>query len=77
MGKVASNLMIDTTPSNDKLKERAVKILMDLQHSTTDGGNGSPHNSDLEGRVRSALAASDWRMLDARQLLLEKDRPRL
>ena len=54
----------DMTPTNEKLKDRAVRILTDLY---TDAGSGTPKYSAEE--IRAALEAAGWVMLEARKRL--------
>lgn len=56
VGKVISNLMVDLSPSNVKLRDRAVRILCEL---TGEGGES----------VRQALVRSGWVVKDAHDLL--------
>jgi N-acetylmuramic acid 6-phosphate (MurNAc-6-P) etherase len=56
VGKVISNLMVDLSPSNVKLRDRAVRILCEL---TGEGGES----------VREALVRSGWVVKDAHDLL--------
>jgi N-acetylmuramic acid 6-phosphate etherase len=68
-GKVASNLMIDMTPTNDKLKDRAVRILRDLLTTAAEQGRLSAVPSSEA--LRGALHKSNWVILVARDLLLQ------
>ena len=52
------------TPTNEKLKDRAVRILTDLY---TDADSGTPKYSAEE--IRGALEAAGWVMLEARKRL--------
>jgi len=47
VGKVISNLMVDLNPSNVKLRDRAIRILVQLTASTPD-------------QARAALEATGW-----------------
>jgi N-acetylmuramic acid 6-phosphate etherase len=46
-GKVISNLMVDLNPSNVKLRDRAIRMLVELTHCTRD-------------QAKAALTASGW-----------------
>ncbi len=59
MGHVVSNLMVNMRPTNDKLKDRAVRILAQLFESK---GKGTEE-------CRAALEAANWVIADARQAL--------
>ena len=65
-GKVASNLMIDMKPTNDKLKDRAVRILVELLST---GGGGSAVGAE---ECRKSLEESGWVIADARERLLQQ-----
>jgi N-acetylmuramic acid 6-phosphate etherase len=56
MGKVKSNLMIDLDPSNEKLRDRAVRIVQSLSRADADV-------------ARSALKCSNWNVKAALQAL--------
>ena len=52
LGKVAGNLMVDLHPSNEKLRERAVRIVQTLTGANADA-------------ARAALERTGWRVKDA------------
>ena len=54
----------DMTPTNEKLKDRAVRILTDLY---TAADSGTPKYSAEE--IHAALEAAGWVMLEARKRL--------
>ena len=56
LGKVRSNLMIDVKATNEKLRERAVRITRDLTGAS-------------DGDIRAALQRSDWQIPNACRLL--------
>ena len=39
LGKVMDNLMVDLNPSNDKLRDRAVRIVMELTGASRDAAS--------------------------------------
>ena len=55
LGKVAENLMVDLHPSNSKLRERAVRIVMDLARTPRDAAQRALERS--RWRIQKALAA--------------------
>jgi N-acetylmuramic acid 6-phosphate etherase len=59
LGKVVSNLMVDLNPSNTKLRDRAVRIVMELTGSRP-------------GQAQAALERSGWRVKKASRLLGRK-----
>ena len=59
MGHVVSNLMVNMTPTNEKLKDRAVRIMAQLFE-----GQGKRAED-----CRAALEAANWVIADARQSL--------
>ena len=65
-GKVASNLMIDMKPTNEKLQDRAVRILVELLST---GGGASAAGAE---ECRKALEESGWVIADARERLLQR-----
>jgi N-acetylmuramic acid 6-phosphate (MurNAc-6-P) etherase len=56
LGKVAGNLMIDLNPSNQKLRDRAVRIVTTLSGASTEA-------------AELALNATTWKISDAAQCL--------
>ncbi len=58
MGKVVENLMVDLNPSNEKLKERAIRILSQLTHEKFS------HES-----YKTALMENDWEIKKALKAL--------
>ncbi|MBU6399980.1 MAG: N-acetylmuramic acid 6-phosphate etherase, partial [Verrucomicrobia bacterium] len=56
LGKVSSNLMVDLAPTNDKLRDRAVRILCELTQARP-------------AAARAALVAAGWSMAAARRRL--------
>lgn len=61
LGKVIQNLMVDVNPSNVKLRERAIRIVVELTGvSAAEAG--------------SALEATGWRVKEAYQQIQRKDR---
>lgn len=59
VGKVVSNLMVDLNPSNEKLRDRAVRIVRELTLAH-------------EHEALQALQRSEWVVQDALQLLRKK-----
>ena len=56
LGKVAGNLMVDLNPSNQKLRDRAVRIVTTLSGASTEA-------------AELALSATTWKISDAAQCL--------
>jgi N-acetylmuramic acid 6-phosphate etherase len=59
MGHVVSNLMVNMTPTNEKLKDRAVRILTQLFEQEQKSSE----------QCRAALESASWVIADARQSL--------
>jgi N-acetylmuramic acid 6-phosphate etherase len=62
LGKVASNLMVDLHPANEKLRDRAVRIVRDLSGAD-------------EAAARAALEAAGWNVKAAWQRLRRRQKP--
>ena len=62
-----NSAVIDMIPTNEKLKDRAVRILTNLY---TDGDSGAPKYSGEE--IRASLEAAGWVMLEARNRLEQR-----
>ncbi len=66
-GKIASNLMIDMTPTNDKLKDRAVRILRELLNTALE--QSQIQDLPTVEECRQALQECGWVILKARDVL--------
>ena len=63
LGKVVSNLMVDLKPSNDKLRDRAVRIVQELAHCDS-------------AAARAALEKNEWTIKKSLRLLPKGRKPK-
>ncbi|MGC4377779.1 N-acetylmuramic acid 6-phosphate etherase [Fictibacillus sp. Mic-4] len=73
MGKVYSNLMVDVIPSNEKLVERAVNIVMEATGATREEAKKALH--EQQGHAKSAILQllTDVSSEEAKRLLRAHD----
>jgi N-acetylmuramic acid 6-phosphate (MurNAc-6-P) etherase len=63
LGKVVSNLMVDLKPSNDKLRDRAIRIVQELAHCES-------------AAARAALEKNEWTIKKSLRLLAKGRKPK-
>jgi N-acetylmuramic acid 6-phosphate etherase len=71
MGHVITNLMVNMRPTNEKLQDRAVRILTQLFDGQGQGGDSDGAKKSAE-ECRAALEACGWVIADARGALAQQ-----
>ena len=73
LGKVYGNLMVDVAATNEKLRERALHIVMEVVGCTREESETSLHKADGQTKLAILIAKGNCTKHEAERILRESD----